>query len=97
MVESVNNLIKYAYLHPKQIQNHTALTNYMRTFVIPDYNDRRPHGSLIGLTPLEAYAGKRVDFKKIKQKMEEAHRNRIQFNRTHSCLGCPFGCVKESC
>ena len=97
MVESVNNLIKYAYLHPKQIQNHTALTNYMRTFVIPDYNDKRPHGSLIGLTPLEAYAGKRVDFKKIKQKMEEAHRNRIQFNRTHSCLGCPFGCVKESC
>lgn len=96
MVESVNKLIKYNYLYPKQIQNQTALINYMRTFVIPDYNNKRPHGTLVGLTPEEAYAGKRVDFKKIKLKMEEAHRNRITFNRTHSCLGCPFNCVKES-
>ena len=95
MVESVNNLIKYSYLHPKQIQNQTALINYMRTFVIPDYNTKRPHGSLAGLTPEEAYAGKRVDFKKLRQKMEDAYVKRIQFNRTHSCLGCPFGCVKE--
>ncbi len=96
MVESINKLVKYDYLFPKQIQNQTQLINHMRSFVIPDYNDKRPHGSLNGLTPLEAYAGKRVNFKLIRQKMEEAHLKRIQFNRTHLCLGCPFGCVRES-
>lgn len=92
MVESVNKLIKYNYLYRKQIQNITQLTNYMREFVVPDYNDKRPHGTLKGLTPLEAYAGKRINFKKIRQKMEQAYQERIQFNQTHSCLGCPFGC-----
>jgi putative transposase len=92
MIERVNQLIKYNYLYPKQIQNQTQLINYLRDFVIPDYNNKRPHGSLSGLTPLEAYAGKSINFKKIRQKMIQALQERVQFNQNHSCLGCPFGC-----
>jgi putative transposase len=43
MIERVNQLIKYNYLYPKQIQNQTQLINYLRDFVIPDYNNKRPH------------------------------------------------------
>lgn len=93
MVESVNKIIKYDYLFPKQIQNQTQLINYMESFVVPDYNDKRPHGSLHGLTPLEAYRQKKVNFKKIRDKMIEAYHERIKFNQTHSCMGCPFGCA----
>jgi putative transposase len=94
MIESVNKLIKYDYLYPKQIQDIKQLTNYFRNFVIPDYNERRPHGSLHGLTPFEAYAGKQVNFKKIREKMIEAHYQRINYNQTHQCFGCPFGCKR---
>lgn len=94
MVESLNKLIKYDYLFPKQLQNQTQLRNYMRDFVIPDYNTKRPHGSLSGLTPEEAYRQKKVNFKKIREKMVAAHKDRICYNRTHQCLGCPFGCKR---
>lgn len=94
MVESLNKLIKYDYLFPKQLQNQTQLRNYMRNFVIPDYNTKRPHGALNGLTPEEAYLNKKVNFKKIREKMVAAHKDRICYNRKYLCLGCPFGCKK---
>ncbi len=92
MVESINKVLKYDYLFPRKIQNKSHLINVLKNVVIPDYNEKRPHGSLHGLTPLEAYGKKKVNFKKIRQKMQEAYVDRIEFNRTHSCLGCPFGC-----
>ncbi len=92
MVESVNKIIKYEYLYPRKIQNQEELEKTMRKVVIPDYNEKRPHGSLYGLTPLEAYGRKTVDFKKIREKMVEAHYKRVEYNRTHACLGCLFGC-----
>jgi putative transposase len=92
LIESVNKLIKYDYLFPKKLQNQTQLTNYMESFVIPDYNNKRPHGSLNGLTPLEAYRQKKVNFAKIRANMVTAHKKRICHNQTHQCFGCPFGC-----
>lgn len=92
IVEAINKVLKYNYLFPRNIQNKTQLINVMKNVVIPDYNDKRPHGSLHGLTPLEAYGKRKVNFKKIREKMKEAYVQRIEFNRTHSCLGCPFGC-----
>jgi putative transposase len=92
LVESLNKLIKYDYLFPKQIQNQTQLTNYMESFVIPDYNNKRPHGSLNGLTPVEAYRQKKVNFAKIRADMVAAYKRRICHNQTHQCFGCPFGC-----
>ena len=96
LIESVNKLIKYDYLFPKKIQNQTQLRNYMESFVIPDYNNKRPHGSLKGLTPLEAYRQKKVNFAKIRSDMIAAYKKRICYNQTHQCLGCPFGCKTKN-
>ena len=95
MAESVNKLIKYDYLFPRHIMDQSQLTTVMKKIVIPDYNNKRPHGALFGLTPLEAYGKVKVNFKKIRQKMVEAHYDRVEYNRNNSCFGCPFGCKKQ--
>lgn len=92
LVESVNKLLKYGYLYRRHIHDSNHLEKIMRTYVIPDYNDKRPHGSLHGLTPLEAFGKQKVNFKRIREKMIEAHNERVNYNRNHSCYGCPFGC-----
>lgn len=92
MIESLNKIIKYDYLYPRNIHDQEELIKIMRKIVVPDYNDKRPHGQLSGLTPAEAYGRKTVNFKKIREKMVEAHHKRIAYNQTHACLGCPFGC-----
>jgi len=94
MAESVNKIIKYNYLFQKHILDQSHLVNIMRKEVIPDYNNKRPHGTLFGLTPLEAYRNIKVNFKKIREKMEFAHYDRVAYNQKHSCFGCPFGCKK---
>lgn len=94
MVEALNRLLKYSYLFTRNLMNQTELTNAMHKYVIPDYNNRRPHGSLHGLTPQEAYGQVQVDFKGIRIKMERAHLDRINYNQTHSCLSCFHGCRK---
>ena len=95
MVESLNKIIKYDYLYPRNIHDQEELVKIMRKIVVPDYNDKRPHGQLFGLTPAEAYGRKTVNFKKIREKMVEAHHKRIAYNQTHACLGCPFGCQQN--
>ncbi|MBI4929347.1 MAG: transposase [Bacteroidetes bacterium] len=96
MAESVNKIIKYGYLFPRHIPNQSELKKLMDKVIIPDYNDKRPLGSLNGLTPLEAYRKKKVDFKLMRQNMIQAHINRVHYNRTHSCHGCPFGCKQTN-
>jgi hypothetical protein len=61
----------------------------MKKVVIPDYNNKRPHSALFGLTPLEAYGKVKVNFKKIREKMVDAHYDRVAYNQKHSCFGCP--------
>jgi putative transposase len=91
MVESLNRTLKYNYLFPKHIYDQDQLIKTLHKD-ITDYNDKRPHGSLFGLTPLEAYGKKKVNFKQIRENMIQAHDERVHYNRTHSCYGCPFGC-----
>ena len=88
MAESVNKIIKYNYLFQKHILDQSHLTNLMKKEIIPDYNNKRPHGALFGLTPLEAYGKVKVNFKKIREKMVDAHYDRVAYNQKHSCFGC---------
>jgi putative transposase len=96
IVEAVNRIIKYDYLYPRQIQNQSQLIAIMENVVIPDYNNKRPHGSLKGLTPFEAYSQVKLNYKKIREKMIKVHRDRICYNKTYSCLGCPFDCKNRN-
>lgn len=92
LVEAINKTLKYSYLFPRNLMNQSELINAMKKYIIPDYNNLRPHGSLHGLTPQEAYGQVSVDFKGIRLKMEQAHHERINYNQTHSCLNCIYGC-----
>lgn len=95
MVESLNKIVKYDYLYPRHIHDQNELEKILRKIVVPDYNDKRPNGQLFGLTPAEAYGRKTVNFKKIREKMIDAHHKRISYNQTHACLGCLFGCKQN--
>ena len=60
-----------------------------------DYNDRRPHcvlakphGSLDGLTPTEAYSGIDKDSMCTSEKLKTAQKARIDHNRQSRCPKC---------
>src|SRR5690554_7615900 len=62
-VEAVNKIIK-RYLRKKLPDTLDQLIQYLKE-IINDYNTVRPHGSLLGLTPMECYTSESInlDFK----------------------------------
>ena len=56
MIERVNRVFKYRYLFPKSPRDLKHLKRILKYF-IDDYNNRRPHGQLDGLTPDQAWIG----------------------------------------
>lgn len=63
----------------------------MRRAVL-DYNAMRPHGSLKGLLPLEAFFGQTINKVGNHQLMKEATNDRLKWNRSHTCERCPVSC-----
>jgi putative transposase len=61
MIEAVNKLVKYRHLY---LHDFDALQKHLHSFILI-YNNERPHCSINGLTPLEAYKGKSMDKNKI--------------------------------
>lgn len=61
-------------------------------WMVKDYNTKRPHGALNGLTPAEAQYGKKYNYRLVKRQMKAARIERVEYNQTHTCYGCPFGC-----
>lgn len=66
----------------------------MRRAVL-DYNAMRPHRSLKGLVPLEAYSRQTVNKAKNHQLMKQAKKDRLKWNHSHTCEKCPvsFGAL----
>lgn len=93
MVEALNKTLKYQYLYPKNIFNLVQLQQVME-WAVSDYNTKRPHGALNGLTPKEAHYGRKYNHKLTLQNMKTARVERVQFNQCHTCTGCPFGCIR---
>lgn len=91
MAEYTNRVMKYEYLLVRPINQLKHLGQVMYHSV-QNFNCIRPHGALLGLTPAEAYLGRTVDLAQEKLLMREAALTRIDWNRTHNCNGCPFGC-----
>ena len=89
IVEAVNKIVKYRHLYLHDIPDFESLKKHLHSF-IPIYNNKRPHCSLNGLTPLEAYNGKILDKNKMKLQFEQAKRNRIIYNQKANCPICPF-------
>ena len=81
-VEAVNKIIK-RYLRKKLPETIEALILCLEE-IINDYNTIRPHGSLLGLTPLECYTSKNVNLDFQKQKLN-AKKDRITQNKSINC------------
>ena len=80
LIEAQNKLLKYRHLFKCQYQDIGALRNALN-WIVPDYNDQRPHNSLKGLTPYEAYTGKTFDIEEHGDKMKQSRKNRLQKTR----------------
>jgi len=84
-VEAINRIMK-RYLRYHDPQRFDQLKSVMAQS-ISDYNEIRPHGSLNGLTPTEAYTDpeKFLDFGKQKKL---ARLSRIAENQQANCTLC---------
>jgi putative transposase len=87
LIEAQNKILKYRYLFKYQYQDIGALRNAL-DWIIPDYNDQRPHNSLKGLTPYEAFTGKTFDIEEHSDKMKQSKQNRLTENKKRLCEIC---------
>ena len=87
MIEAQNKLIKYHYLFKHQFQNLDELTKLL-DWIFKDYNHRRPHHSLGGLTPAEALNGTIPHKNEWKQQSKDARESRILENTSKPCGIC---------
>ena len=88
LVESVNKLLKYRYLFPRQAANGAALTTHLAE-AIQDCNDVRTHGSLNGLKPSEAYQGREIPERPYFTMLKQAKTDRLIKNKKNTCGICP--------
>lgn len=88
IVEAVNKILKSRYIRPKAPPDGPALEGVVE-WAVKDYNDVRPHTSLKGLTPTEAYSGTRLETLRMAENVKAAQKARIQANKQSSCKpGC---------
>ena len=87
IVEAQNKLIKYHYLFKHPFQNLEELIELL-DWIINDYNHRRPHHSLGGLTPAEALTGETPPQEERKQQINDARQARTSENKTKPCGIC---------
>jgi putative transposase len=85
-IEAINKIFK-RYLRHYQPRTLKPLEQVTALFA-HDYGSLRPHGSLKGLIPMEAYTrpGLAMDFR---QRIREARASRIEENRKVNCAICP--------
>jgi hypothetical protein len=57
-------------------------------WIIDDYNNKRPHIALAGLTPSEAYTGEKISKKALAAQFEKARKIRYQQNTANPCEIC---------
>jgi putative transposase len=89
MAEALNRIIKCSYLNQMNNENTAALEENMK-LTEDNYALIRPHAALKGLTPLEAYSGKRPDEISYTPQLKEARKKRIEMNKKYNCGSCRF-------
>jgi putative transposase len=83
-IEAINKTLKYRYLYLRPCTAEGLQTKLQTT--INDYNHIRPHGSLKGQTPDEAYLSETTP--DIKAQMTKARTERMEKNRNFNCKTC---------
>lgn len=87
-IEAINKILKYEtiFLHDLNSQNDLEK---LLDIAIPIYNNERPNksGNYL-LTPKQVYNGQIVRKEEVKERMNEAKRERILYNKTHLCDIC---------
>jgi putative transposase len=86
IIEAHNKVLKYSYLYKDQIYNNMQLHKRV-DFAIDDYNNR-PHYSLNGLTPYQAFTGVNINKEKRKQQTQYAKEQRLLINQGLICPDC---------
>jgi putative transposase len=87
MIEALNKTLKYHYIFPKHPRDLKHLKRTLR-FFIEDYNTKRPHGALNGLTPIEAWKGKQPPNDLRTTLLKQARLDRIAYSRENRCGKC---------
>jgi putative transposase len=86
MVEAFHYVLKIFYLNHMGIRNLQALNKALE-FIVKDYAYKRPHGTLKGLTPYQAYTGHRPEEVSFAPQLQKAREIRIIINQSHNCSG----------
>lgn len=87
MVERVNSDFKQGYIYPRDIENVKQLKRRISYFT-HDFNCNRPHSTLNGSTPEEAWTGNEFPLHKCKKHMKTIRNRRIEFNKSQVCNTC---------
>ena len=87
MVEAMNRVAKYQYLFPRHPENLEELLELLAYFV-NDFNRIRPHSQLRGLTPEEAWEGRKAMDEQRVQVLKQARVDRLEFNQNNQCGIC---------
>jgi putative transposase len=87
LIEAQNKLFKYRYLFRQEYEDIHGLRKVFSENV-RDYNYIRPHLSLAGYTPFEAYSGMTGLQYIWKEQIQEARRERLRVNSEEICRVC---------
>ncbi len=84
-IEAVHKIMK-RYIRKQEPQNFQQLLHGLPRHVL-DYTSIRPHGSLQGYTPLEAYAQKQISMD-FSEQIRLARTQRTALNKVQRCKTC---------
>lgn len=87
IVEAINKILKNSFLHHFEIKTFEELKRLIEQFV-KDYNEIRPHCSLNGLTPDEAYTNQPIPTELYAKQKEVSRLARLAANRAKTCGNC---------
>ncbi len=87
IAEAVNKIIRNNYLNHFNILNLNQLQQKL-LFIADDYNNKRPHGALLGLTPEQAYRNVTVNSNLFSERIKNTRMERKLINHKDICNKC---------